>query len=726
MAAYLALIRTNLRLTFRDRTVLFFNYLFPLIFFFVFAQVMHAEQGGMINQVVNMVLTIGVLGGGFFGAGMRAVADREQNILRRFKVAPISPMPILVSQMITGILHYLPVLFLVLSISHFRYGMAVPPNLLSVTIFVIAGVVAFRAMGLIVASVVNSMQESQLIIQVLYLPMLFLSGATFPISIMPAWVQSAAQFLPSTHFFTGMQAVLGAHESLSQNLQSFGALLLAAVLGLFIASKLFRWEKEDKVRASAKVWVAGVMAPFLLIGAYQAYSKENLAKNKVLERDMRRSRSLLIRNARVFTGDGTVIENGAVLIRNGHVAKVFTGQAPDAKALKAEEVEAAGKTLMPGLIDVHVHLGAPGGVYEKPADYGNPANYSRELAAYLYSGVTAVKSAGDALDMSLKQRERVARGEWLGAELFVSGPMFTTEGGEGTQFFARLPKQIRMQVEQQTLRLPKSPAEARQQVVDLAARGVNGITVALDQGVAGALLNRMELSTLRAIVEEAHARRLPVVVDTGDARDVADAVEAGADGVEHGSLRDSLSEETLALMSQRKIAYDPTLSVVESADELRAGRTDLLGRSLVQQVAPPGLLENTRKVVQSSKPPEQFQGLLPMAMRNLLSAYGRGCLLVTGTDSGNTLLVHGPAIHRELQLWVRAGVPAKVALQAATYNAARLLRADGRIGLIKEGHDATLLLVDGNPLEDISATERISMVLFKGERVDRTDLFKQE
>src|SRR5947209_1044004 len=175
MAAYLALIRTNLRLTFRDRTVLFFNYLFPLIFFFVFAQVMHAEQGGMINQVVNMVLTIGVLGGGFFGAGMRAVADREQNILRRFKVAPISPMPILVSQMITGILHYLPVLFLVLSISHFRYGMAVPPNLLSVTIFVIAGVVAFRAMGLIVASVVNSMQESQLIIQVLYLPMLFLS-----------------------------------------------------------------------------------------------------------------------------------------------------------------------------------------------------------------------------------------------------------------------------------------------------------------------------------------------------------------------------------------------------------------------------------------------------------------------------------------------------------------------------------------------------------------------
>src|SRR5260370_40754509 len=128
MAAYIALIRTNLRLTMRDRTVLFFNYLFPLVFFFIFAQVMHAEQGGIINQVVNMVLTIGVLGNGFFGAGMRAVSDREQNILRRFKVAPISPMPILVSTMITGIIHSLPVLFIVVMLSHFLYGMPIPPQ----------------------------------------------------------------------------------------------------------------------------------------------------------------------------------------------------------------------------------------------------------------------------------------------------------------------------------------------------------------------------------------------------------------------------------------------------------------------------------------------------------------------------------------------------------------------------------------------------------------------
>jgi imidazolonepropionase-like amidohydrolase len=101
-------------------------------------------------------------------------------------------------------------------------------------------------------------------------------------------------------------------------------------------------------------------------------------------------------------------------------------------------------------------------------------------------------------------------------------------------------------------------------------------------------------------------------------------------------------------------------------------------------------------------------------------------MLVAGTDAGNPLVFHGPGIHREMQLWVAAGVAPAVALQAATYNNARLLRADNRIGLIRKGYEASLLLIDGNPLQDISATEHISMVLFKGERVDRSELFNQK
>jgi imidazolonepropionase-like amidohydrolase len=90
------------------------------------------------------------------------------------------------------------------------------------------------------------------------------------------------------------------------------------------------------------------------------------------------------------------------------------------------------------------------------------------------------------------------------------------------------------------------------------------------------------------------------------------------------------------------------------------------------------------------------------------------------------LVIHGPTVQREVELWVQAGIPAAVALQAATYNAATLLRAQDQIGVIKKGNDADLLLVDGNPLEDINAIERISGVYFKGEHLDRPSLLNQE
>jgi len=111
---------------------------------------------------------------------------------------------------------------------------------------------------------------------------------------------------------------------------------------------------------------------------------------------------------------------------------------------------------------------------------------------------------------------------------------------------------------------------------------------------------------------------------------------------------------------------------------------------------------------------------------NLLRAYKAGVMLVTGSDAGNLLVIHGPTVQRELELWVNAGIPARDALQAATYNAARLLGAQDRIGAIRKGLDADLLIVDGNPLDDIQVTERISMVIFKGERVDRSELFDQK
>jgi imidazolonepropionase-like amidohydrolase len=184
-------------------------------------------------------------------------------------------------------------------------------------------------------------------------------------------------------------------------------------------------------------------------------------------------------------------------------------------------------------------------------------------------------------------------------------------------------------------------------------------------------------------------------------------------------------------MAREGVYLDPTLGVAEAYALYFDAKTDALDRSLVQQVLPARLLKGTRDFVISRRgadpaKAELFQHALATARANLLRAYRAGVPLVMGTDSGNPLVFHGPSMHRELQLWVETGIPVSVALQAATSNAAKLLGASGRIGAILPGMDADLLLVDGNPLQDISATERISLVVFQGERIHRSALFEQK
>jgi imidazolonepropionase-like amidohydrolase/ABC-type multidrug transport system permease subunit len=731
MKAYKALIALDLKLALRNRSVIFFNYLFPLIFFFIFGQAMHAERGATMTIVISMVLIIGILGNGLFGAGIRAVQEREANILRRYKVTPITPAPLLFASVITGWILYMPNVLLIFTLAHLLYGMPWPQSMSSILIFITIAIVGFRAIGLILASVVNSMQESQLLVQLIYLPMLFLSGATFPLSMFPPWLLVVTQFVPATYMVTGIQGMLLRHEGLAANLQPAMALLLTAFVGLFISYKLFRWEKEEKIRASAKLWLAAVLTPFLLLGLWQVHARTGIAKTKVLNRQLARSDTFLIRGARIFVGDGKVIESGSVLVRGGKIAEVYEGDGPDPKALNAETVEAAGKTILPGLIDVHMHLGAPGGFYPDMSKYATDKSMLRSLAAYLYSGVTTVRSVGDGLDTILKVRSIVSSGEMLGSDLSTCGPLFTAAGGHGTEYFKDLPATVRSNLERQFTRIPTSADEARQQVDELKKRGVDCIKAILEAGAGGRVYNRLDTGLFDAIAQEAHADSLPLSVHTGDVRDVADAVQAQANSIEHGSFREQIPDALFDQMARQGIFHDPTLSVGEAFKDFAAGKTDLLKRSLVQQVGPPELLRGTEEAMGSAETEAlrtslaQYPIDMAVAIDDLKRAHQHGVSLVTGSDAGNYLVIHGPTVQHEMQLWVRAGIPQAVALQAATWNAARLLRADTRIGSVRPGNDADLLVVDGNPLDDITATERISLVVFKGERIDRTELFDQ-
>ena len=709
MKSYIALIQLDLKLALRQKSVLFFNYMFPLIFFVVFAQAMHGDRGNAMTQIVTMVVIIGVLGNGLFGAGVRAVQERESNVLRRYKVTPITPAPILIAATIVGWILFMPLVVFVFCAAHFGYGMPWPPTLGSIFLFVTLAILAFRAIGMILAAVANSMQESQILVQLVYLPMLFLSGATFPTSMFPGWLLIVTQFLPATYLVSGLEGMMLRQESLAANGFPALALLITVVVGLFISFKLFRWEKEEKIRGSAKLWVGAVMLPFILLGLWQAHTQQNVAKTIMLNRQLARGETYLIRGARIFVGDGKVIESGAILIRGGKIAAVYDGEGPDPKTVRATPIEAAGKTALPGLIDVHVHLVAPGGFYPDMSKYDPEPQMLRNLAAYLYSGVTAVRSVGDPLDMVLKARSTVNSGERLGAEVFTCGPLFTAPGGHGTEYFKDMPANIRDQAEAQFTRTPASADEARRQVDELKHSDVDCIKAILEAGGGSRIFNRLDSSIFQTIAQEAHSQGLALAVHTGDVRDVADAVFAGADSIEHGSFREAIPDLLFQQMANRKTFYDPTLSVGEAFRDFAAGKTDLLRRSLVQQVGPADLIEGTEKAM-ASKDIEpvreriaQFPFNLDIGTANLLRAYKDGVTLVTGSDAGNFLVFHGPTVQRELEQWVRAGIPSAVALQSATYNAARLLRAENHIGSIRVGNDADLLLVDGNPLEDINA-----------------------
>ena len=172
-----------------------------------------------------------------------------------------------------GLFNFAPIYVLVLVLSNRLYGMPMPSNLVSLTVFVFAGVLAFRAIGLMVAAVANSTQESQILIQSLYMPMLFLSGATIPLSHHAGMGADCRQFLPGHSFVHRHERDHGGRQSLAGNLVPLFALALTVIVGGFVGVKLFRWEKGEKLPASSKLWVLAVLAPFVVMGVHQAYAK---------------------------------------------------------------------------------------------------------------------------------------------------------------------------------------------------------------------------------------------------------------------------------------------------------------------------------------------------------------------------------------------------------------------------------------------------------------------
>jgi ABC-2 type transport system permease protein len=266
-----ALTVIRMRLAMRNRAFLFFSLITPLAFLFGYGAISKRFGPGAMPYLLAMVLALTVMGS-FWGLSVQLVTFREQGILRRFRVTPVGASAMLASSLISNYFLTLPTIAIEFYISRSLFHMAGLGNLLSVFILVTIGTVTFASLGLIVASVTNTMQETQIINQIIWFAFLFISGATIPFPKLPAMLQSVAVFLPATYLVSGLQRAMVDHTNVTELGAYLASLIGCALIAFVVAAQLFRWEPETKATRKAKLWAAAAVIPFLMLGAWETFN----------------------------------------------------------------------------------------------------------------------------------------------------------------------------------------------------------------------------------------------------------------------------------------------------------------------------------------------------------------------------------------------------------------------------------------------------------------------
>jgi ABC-2 type transport system permease protein len=279
----LTLTRMRVRLALRNKMFFFFSIIMPLGFFFLYAAVFAKSVPNDVRFLLGPVLGLNVMGS-FWGLSATLVTFREQGILRRFHVTPATATDMLVSSILANYSLTLPTVAAELLLAKFMFHVPSLGDLSSVFLLVSIGTVSFGSLGLVIASVTNTMQETQVLNQLLWLPLIFLSGATIPFTSLSSTVQNIALFLPATYLVHGLKNAIFDSKAPTEILVALGSLAVWFVLTLFLSSQLFRWEPEAKIARKAKLYVAATAIPFILLGIWESGSGRIIAEEKLLIR----------------------------------------------------------------------------------------------------------------------------------------------------------------------------------------------------------------------------------------------------------------------------------------------------------------------------------------------------------------------------------------------------------------------------------------------------------
>ena len=396
---------------------------------------------------------------------------------------------------------------------------------------------------------------------------------------------------------------------------------------------------------------------------------------------------LVLTNAQLIDGTGGPPVDDATIVLDG--PRIITAALNEHCPGCTRVLNLHGLTVMPGLIDVHVHFG--GFVVDDPdwqftywsilpffLDYARGFKRRRDHA--IQNGVTTVRSAGDNHPHILQLRDRIDAGKLAGPRIVSPGPIFTAPGGHpaGTIY-----KNNRYVVEHATRQVDATDA-VRSEVQCLASDGVDHIKAVYGDANPFDLehpVPKLQKHVLEALVDEAHHQGLPAMVHVGKLEDAIDAVAAGADSIEHGFLPGAISAECpaelIAAMRNRGTFFVPTLT---AAWAMKRAYPDALN----------------------------------CAMRWVREMHAAGVRIALGTDAGAPGVVIGKAAHVELELLVESGLTPMEAVVAGTRNAAGVIRRADDLGTIEPGKRADFIAVAGNPLSDISVSREIRLVVKDG------------
>lgn len=451
---------------------------------------------------------------------------------------------------------------------------------------------------------------------------------------------------------------------------------------------------------------------FLMFGCSNYYTKQLIKRSDT-------ALPILIKNVSIFNGkDSTLITNKDVFIENGRIKSISDNYKP-IKGETYKTLVGEGKIVMPGLIDAHVHLSGSGSVPWENVSADSEYN----LAAYLYAGITTVYDLGGMAGDIEKLSKKTEQNEILGPTIYHSHIPITVKNGHPIPLTKELlgwPLRSLVNTISPTI---ESADEAEKVIEKYLKKNVDYVKIIYDQIPPGS--PEMTFKVLEALIDEAHKKEYKVFVHIGSPQNAIDAIHAGADILAHGVWRGKLTPEQADIIAESKIPMIYTLAAFQNVDAINRGKyrpneydTLLVPEIILDPVSGKKGLDVASQDVMNAFF-DDVTDKSPFLLDNFRLLQERNVQIILGTDSSLPGTYAGSTYLQEIDALKANGLGNFEILRGATYLASKLFLENPDFGIIEEGKKANLLLINGNPLENIALIKSPETIIKNGNIIVR-------